>query len=109
MNFNKVTAWIFISAIDVTGYTLVDDSALKLLRQTMDVTVTTSTLVYLPLQALTTVLFLLLYVVFIEGWRVKPSSVPSTILTGLMMALTYGIALAAFAFVKDVSYANAFR
>jgi drug/metabolite transporter (DMT)-like permease len=105
--FNRVTAWIVLSALGVTGYTLVDDAALKLLRATMDVTA--STLVYLPLQSLTTVLFLLAYVVWVEGWHVKLSSVPSAVLTGLMMAITYGIALAAFAFVKDVSYANAFR
>jgi drug/metabolite transporter (DMT)-like permease len=105
--FNRVTAWIVLSALGVTGYTLVDDAALKLLRETMDVTA--STLVYLPLQSLTTVLFLLVYVYFVEGWQVKFNAVPSAVLTGLMMAVTYGIALAAFAFVKDVSYANAFR
>jgi drug/metabolite transporter (DMT)-like permease len=105
--FNRVTAWILLSVAGVTGYTLVDDAALKLLRETM--TVSNSTLVYLPLQSLTTVLFLLLYVVLFGGWQVKASAIPSAILTGLMMTLTYGIALAAFAFVKDVSYANAFR
>lgn len=105
--FNRVTAWILLSVAGVTGYTLVDDAALKLLRETM--TVSSSTLVYLPLQSLTTVLFLLLYVFLVEGWKVKRTAVPSAVLTGLMMTLTYGIALAAFAFVKDVSYANAFR
>jgi drug/metabolite transporter (DMT)-like permease len=105
--FNRGTAWIVLSALGVTGYTLVDDAALRLLRETM--TVSSSTLVYLPLQSLTTVLFLLVYVFLIEGWKVKLEAVPSAVLTGLMMAVTYGIALAAFAFVKDVSYANAFR
>ncbi len=105
--FNRVTAWILLSVAGVTGYTLVDDAALKLLRQTMDVS--SSTLVYLPLQSVTTVLFLLVYVLFVEGWQVKAKAVPSAILTGLMMTITYGFALAAFAFVKDVSYANAFR
>jgi drug/metabolite transporter (DMT)-like permease len=105
--FNRVTAWIILSAVGVTGYTLVDDAALKLLRQTFDVT--TSTLIYLPLQSLTTVLFLVVYVFLVEGWNVRVSAIPSAVFTGLMMAVTYGIALAAFAFVKDVSYANAFR
>jgi drug/metabolite transporter (DMT)-like permease len=105
--FNRVTLWIIVSVLGVTGYTLVDDAALKVLRQMMDVS--SSTLVYLPLQSLTTILFLLVYVLFVEGWQLKLNAVPSAILTGLMMAVTYGIALAAFAFVKDVSYANAFR
>ncbi len=104
---NRVTAWIILSALGVTGYTLVDDAALKILRETIPIT--TSTLIYLPLQSFTTVLFLLLYVILVEGWQVKLKAVPSAVLTGLMMAITYGIALAAFAFVKDVSYANAFR
>lgn len=105
--FNRVTAWILLSVSGVTGYTLVDDAALRQLRQTM--AVSTSTLVYLPLQSLTTVLFLLLYVIVVEGWKVRLVAVPSAALTGLMIATTYGIALAAFAFVNDVSYANAFR
>ena len=91
----------------MTGYTLVDDAALKVLRQTVDVT--SSTLLYLPLQSLTTVLFLLVYVRLVEGWQVKVKVVSRAVFTGLVMAVTYGIALAALAFVKDVSYANAFR
>jgi drug/metabolite transporter (DMT)-like permease len=105
--FNKVTAWIVLAALGVTGYTLVDDAALKVLRQTVDVT--SSTLLYLPLQSLTTVLFLLVYVRLVEGWQVKVRAVSRAVFTGLMMTVTYGIALAALAFVKDVSYANAFR
>jgi drug/metabolite transporter (DMT)-like permease len=106
--FNRVTAWVLLSVTGVTGYTLVDDAALRLLRQSIDVA--SSTLVYLPLQSLTTILFLLVYVIFVEGWQVKPfSMVPKAVFTGIVITVTYGIALAALAFVKDVSYANAFR
>lgn len=105
--FNRVTAWVLLAVAGVTGYTLVDDAALKLLRQNVDVA--NSTLVYLPLQSLTTLLFLLVYVAFVEGWQVKITMIPKALFTGLIITLTYGIALAALAFVKDVSYANAFR
>lgn len=105
--FNRVTAWVLLAVAGVTGYTLVDDAALKLLRQNIDVA--NSTLVYLPLQSLTTLLFLLGYVVLVEGWQVKLTMLPKALFTGLIITLTYGIALAALAFVKDVSYANAFR
>jgi drug/metabolite transporter (DMT)-like permease len=106
---NRAMPWILLAVAGVTGYTLVDDLALKQLR--LLVAVAPSTLMYSSLQGLSSALFLWLYIYLFEGstpaLSLKAISVAS--LTGLMISATYGLTLAALAFVKDVSYANAFR
>lgn len=103
---SRAVAWALLAALGVTGYTLVDDAALKLLGY---LPVGTRVLAYLPLQALSTLLWLGLYLALRGPWRLDPRALPSAALTGLTMAVTYGVTLAAFNFVRDVSYANAFR
>jgi drug/metabolite transporter (DMT)-like permease len=106
---NRAMPWILLAATGVTGYTLVDDLALKLLRNEMGVT--SSTLVYSSLQGLSTALFISIYLFLFEKSvaGLKRRAIPVACLTGLMISVTYGLTLAALAFVKDVSYANAFR
>jgi drug/metabolite transporter (DMT)-like permease len=105
---NKAMPWILLAAMGVTGYTLIDDLALKQLRLVLNVT--PSTIVYSSLQGLSTALFIWIYL-----WGFEPVKtlairmIPVACLTGLMISATYGLTLAALAFVKDVSYANAFR
>jgi drug/metabolite transporter (DMT)-like permease len=106
---NTTMPWILLAACGVSGYTLIDDLALKMLRQELGVT--SSTLVYSSLQGLSTACFIGLYFLAFEPStaRLRPRVIPLACLTGLMISMTYGLTLAALAFVKDVSYANAFR
>jgi drug/metabolite transporter (DMT)-like permease len=104
----RVMFWIVVTAFAVAGYTVVDDVAIRFLRQVL--AVAPSTILYTFFQASSTVLFLLLYLFFDKAERVvKPKDIPVACAVGLLSALTYALVLAALAFVKDVSYANAFR
>jgi drug/metabolite transporter (DMT)-like permease len=109
--FNKAMPWILLAATGVTGYTIVDDLALKQLR--LHVAVAPSTLIYSALQGLSSAFFLWLYIYRFEGSRpaltLTLKTIPLACVTGLMISATYGLTLAALAFVNDVSYANAFR
>jgi drug/metabolite transporter (DMT)-like permease len=105
---SRVMLWIALSALGVAGYTVVDDVALRILRQYLGVT--SGTVVYSCLQASSTVVFLVVYLLFNKSERVlKTRDIPVACGVGLLSALTYALVLAALAFVKDVSYANAFR
>lgn len=106
--FTPVMFWIVVTAFAVAGYTVVDDIAIRFLRQTL--AVAPSTILYTFFQASSTILFLLLYLLFDKSERsVKLKDIPIACTVGLLSALTYALVLAALAFVKDVSYANAFR
>ena len=107
--FNAAMPWILLAATGVTGYTLIDDLALKQLR--VLVSVAPSTFIYSSLQGLSTSVFIWIYVWVFESNTPKLAAkmIPIACLTGLMISATYGLTLAALAFVKDVSYANAFR
>jgi drug/metabolite transporter (DMT)-like permease len=105
---SRVMVWIALSALGVAGYTIVDDVALRMLRQHLEVT--SSTILYSCLQASSTVVFLFIYLLFNKSEQVlKIRDIPAACAVGLLSALTYALVLAALAFVKDVSYANAFR
>jgi drug/metabolite transporter (DMT)-like permease len=104
----KIMFWIIVTAFAVAGYTVVDDVAIRFLRQ--DLAVAPSTVLYTFFQASSTILFLLLYLFFDKSERgIKLKNIPIACMVGLLSALTYALVLAALAFVKDVSYANAFR
>jgi drug/metabolite transporter (DMT)-like permease len=106
--FTPVMFWIVVTAFAVAGYTVVDDVAIRFLRQALPVT--QSTVLYTFFQASSTILFLLLYLLFDRAERVvKLRNIPVACVVGLLSSLTYALVLAALAFVKDVSYANAFR
>jgi drug/metabolite transporter (DMT)-like permease len=103
-----VMFWIVVTAFAVAGYTVVDDVAIRFLRDGL--AVVQSTILYTFFQASSTVLFLLLYLLFDKAERVvKFKDIPVACTVGFLSALTYALVLAALAFVKDVSYANAFR
>jgi drug/metabolite transporter (DMT)-like permease len=106
--FTRAMFWIIVTASAVAGYTVVDDLAIKLLRQQL--AVAPSTFLYTFFQASSTVFFLLLYLLVDPSERImKRKDMPMACVVGLLSALTYALALAALAYVKDVSYANAFR
>ena len=107
-----------IAAIGTTGYTLIDDGALTRLELLIDsaTSQTRVTLFYVSLQAAATALGIVGLTVARSATRrqfqavLRDRSLRRTgMLTGLVITATYGLALAAMAYVSDVSYVAAFR
>lgn len=107
-----------LAAVGTTGYTMLDDQALRQLRGVAAIPLTNSeiTLLFIPLQTGSTAVMLglgtLLYPT--ERRQLRPmlknrSLVLSAALTGVAIMSTYGLVLAAMAYVSDVSYVAAFR
>ncbi len=107
-----------LAAVGTTGYTMLDDQALRELRGIAALPLTDSeiTLLFIPLQTGSTAVMLglgtLLYPA--ERRQLRPilknrTMVISAILTGVAIMSTYGLVLAAMAYVNDVSYVAAFR
>jgi drug/metabolite transporter (DMT)-like permease len=107
-----------LAAVGTTGYTMLDDQALRQLRSSAALPLTSSeiTLLFIPLQTGSTAVMLglgtLLYPA--ERRQLRPilkdrALVISAILTGAAIMSTYGLVLAAMAYVTDVSYVAAFR
>lgn len=107
-----------LAAVGTTGYTMLDDQALRQLRGIAALPLTNSeiTLLFIPLQTGSTAVMLglgtLLYPA--ERRQIRPilknrSLVLSAALTGVAIMSTYGLVLAAMAYVSDVSYVAAFR
>lgn len=107
-----------LAAVGTTGYTMLDDQALQQLRSTTALPLTTSeiTLLFIPLQTGSTAVMLGLGTLLhpAERRQLRPilqnrSLVISAVLTGVAIMSTYGLVLAAMAYVSDVSYVAAFR
>lgn len=113
---NSCCLFALLAAVGTTGYTLVDDQALRWLREEPATAMTPlhSTLMFLPLQSISTTIGLGLWTLLSRkdrerfgelrrsGWKVAG-------MTGVAIVLTYGLALASMAFVTNVSYVAAFR
>ena len=104
-----------VAALGTTGYTLVDDEALRRLRQSLYwLPAPHITLLYIPLQTTSTALWLALFTRFLpseqerlrQQWRQGRSQAA---LTGLVITGAYGLVLASMAYVSNVSYVAAFR
>lgn len=113
-----VTFMAFVAAVGTTGYTLIDDQALRLLRGAVALGLTQSqvTLFYIALQTSSTTLALGLTTILYAPERrqlarlmASRSLLLSGALTGVIIMATYGLVLAAMAFVTNVSYVAAFR
>lgn len=112
-------SWVLmagVAALGTTGYTLVDDSALRLLRALPTLETGEATLLFLILQGAATAIALLLTTLLIPAERGRlrrmaaarrPLAVAGG--TGMVMMTTYGLVLLSMAFVTDVSYVAAFR
>jgi drug/metabolite transporter (DMT)-like permease len=109
---------ILVTAIGTAGYTLIDDEALRQLRQspTISLTDTEVTLFFIPLQGGSTALMMSLATLFFPSERqemkrllTRRSSFLSAVSTGLIIMTTYSLVLAAMAHVTHVSYVAAFR
>jgi drug/metabolite transporter (DMT)-like permease len=113
---NIGTLYAFLAAFGTTGYSIVDDAALRLLRDASGVPadIPGITIVYSFLEGAFTSLWLLLFLSSIreERGRVKATlwrEKGKAALTGFTIFLTYTLVLISMSFVSNVSYVVAFR
>jgi drug/metabolite transporter (DMT)-like permease len=106
----------FVAAVGTAGYSLLDDFALRVMREQAAPSfgVWSAVLVYVPLQAMSTLFWLGSYVLLNPRERVEIPAVIRTrktavILTGIGFFVGYFPVLTALAYVSEVSYAVAFR
>jgi drug/metabolite transporter (DMT)-like permease len=107
-----------LAAVGTTGYTMLDDQALRQLRGVAALPLTGNeiTLLFIPLQTGSTAVMLGLATLLYPAERRQLMPIlknrtlfVSAILTGVVIMSTYGLVLAAMAYVSDVSYVAAFR
>lgn len=113
---NPICGLALLAGAGTSGYSIVDDEALRQLRTHAQVTIghTQLTLIYACLEALAASLWLSLFVLLRRRGRLNLSQVLRTnkrhaVLAGTAIYLTYGIVLIALAFVDNVSYVVGFR
>ncbi|MGB1252787.1 MAG: multidrug DMT transporter permease [Candidatus Promineifilaceae bacterium] len=116
--FDGVYAMALVAAIGTTGYSLIDDQALRLLRQTptLGLSSVQITLLFISFQVTSTAVML-----SFVTWLHAPTRrelrrllqdralVRVGLLTGVVIMATYGLVLAAMGYVTNVSYVAAFR
>ena len=116
--FGMVYLMVLIAAIGTTGYTLLDDQALRQLRETSAIELSNreTTLLFISLQTISTAIMLGLATVLRQGGRSQMVDVLKNrallmvgALTGVIVMMTYGLVLLSMAYVTDVSYVAAFR
>lgn len=115
---HAVYGMALLAATGTTGYTLIDDLALRQLRalDALSLGNTRVTLLFISLQTLSTATLLGLATLARAPERRRlvalgrnRSLLLTGALTGIVMMATYGLVLAAMAYVRDVSYVAAFR
>ncbi len=105
-----------LAAVGTAGYSLVDDEALRFLRgvDNWDASVVERTLVFAGWQAISSSVWLLLFILPRSTSRQTMRHVlrldcAAAITAGVAMYVTYGLVLIAMAYAKNVSYVVAFR
>lgn len=113
---NSCCFFALVAAIGTTGYTLVDDQALRWLRTEPATALSPlhATLLFMSLQSLGTTLGLGLFTLFNANDRrrfgeIRKTGMTAAALTGVAIVVTYSLALISMAYVRDVSYVAAFR
>ncbi|MFK7803458.1 MAG: multidrug DMT transporter permease [Anaerolineae bacterium] len=116
--FSPVYLMALVAAIGTTGYTLLDDQALRLMRETAAVQLENRslTLLYISFQTTSTAVMVGLITLLYPPERAQLKKIfadrpmlRTGLITGVVIMGTYGLALAAMAFVTNVSYVAAFR
>ena len=104
------------AAIGTTGYTLIDNEALRQMRALGGTGLGTIeiTLVYLALGTLSSILWITPYIAFAAPERARLLSMTrpaalSAVAAGLVITLGYSMVLVAMAYASNVSYIAAFR
>ena len=105
-----------LSALGVTGYTIVDDEALRQLRQLPGTPFSPieGTLIYMVLEGISCSIWQAIFVLCDPRERKNIAAVFKTgrcaaAITGIGIYLTYGLVLASMNYVVNVSYVAAFR
>ena len=105
-----------VAAIGTAGYTLIDDEALRQLRTALPLPNTQITLLFMALQTSSTALMMGLATLLSSTERRQLRQVwhnrtllRTSLVTGVVIMATYGLVLAAMAYVTNVSYVAAFR
>lgn len=113
-----VYVMVVIGAVGTTAYTLIDDAALRRLGEIIDQDATTTrvTIFFISLQTLSTAMMIGVTTLLNgnERRRLRAIVDDRTLLavamaTGVVIMSTYGLVLAAMAYVRDVSFVAAFR
>jgi drug/metabolite transporter (DMT)-like permease len=116
--FNVVCLMALIAAIGTTGYTLLDDQALRQLRTAPGIQLSNAevTALFIALQTASTALLLGLGTLLYRPERrqlaaitADRSLIVSGMVTGIVIMATYGLVLISMAYVSNVSYVAAFR
>jgi len=113
---NLCCFWAVLSALGVTGYTIVDDEALRQLRELagMPFSPIGGTLVYMVLEGISCSSWQGVFVLCNSRERNNMGAALKTgksaaAITGIGIYLTWGLVLASMNFVANVSYVAAFR
>ncbi|MBI4731409.1 MAG: EamA family transporter [Chloroflexi bacterium] len=113
---HKWVLFALLAAVCITGYTLLDDQSLRILRSLPETPLSNFgwALLFGELEAISISLFL---TVFLLGWGPERRSLMqargpewrTAAVMGLIITSTYGLVLLAMAYVSNVSYVLAFR
>jgi len=113
---NATCGLALLAAIGTSGYSIIDDEALRQLRTNTQLTIgnTQATLLYACLEALSASMWLAIFIAFRRKSRASLREVLQTnrnraVLTGVAIFLTYALVLISLAFVTNVSYVVGFR
>lgn len=111
---NRSCALALLAAFATAGYTLTDNWALKELRQIEGVSVAGGTVLYSLLESVTASAWLGVYVLVLpyERGQLSPAWRGGrwrALLMGVGVVVAYTLTLISFAYVRNVSYAAAFR
>ena len=113
---NLTCVMAFIAALGTAGYVVVDDEALRYLRNDTNLTIddTSLAILYACLESLITSIWLAIFVLLHQKSRLDISQViriniRQAIVVGIGMSLSYTLVLIALAFVDNVSYIVAFH
>ncbi len=102
------------AALSTTGYSLIDDEALRLMRTTSQLLNWQIALIYAFFEAVTSSIWLAIFAMPFRSCRADLKHMlqkqkASAVLAGLGIYITYGLVLISLAFVDNVSYAVGFR
>lgn len=110
------TAFALLAAVGTTGYSMVDDHALRLLRAVpgLPVSPVAATLLYAFFEGLSSAVWLVLWIGWrsarrAEVWEVARLYLGRACLAGFFINLGYTLVLVAMGFAANVSYVVAFR
>jgi drug/metabolite transporter (DMT)-like permease len=114
--FNLTCSFALLAAIAASGYSIIDDEALRQLRMNANINIgnTEITILYFFFEAVSASFCLLLFVVVRNKGRsdliqVMKTNIHNAVIVGIGIHVTYLIVLISLAFVSNVTYVVGFR